>query len=995
MIKQFFYIVMMLTLVFINKNSFSGNSFEIAWQKSIENNVQYLYFSQIRQTADGGYITAGAEQLLFITGANLRVVKTDSVGNIIWDKFLFGIFGTLTDLELTRDGGCVISGYSNSVGAAYYQFLKLNSIGDIEWEKRLQSTAYSFLNSIQQTFDGGYILGGHSYAGATDIKTEANQGFSDFWIIKTDSIGNFLWQNTIGGTGEDEVKTILQTSDSGFIIGGNSNSIISGDKTEPNYGEYDFWIVKLNNIGAIDWQKTYGGTANDQLLNLEITNDGGYIMTGNSSSTISGNKTADSTGGLSWVIKTDSIGIVEWQKTYGDSVLLLGNIHQTSDSGFILSGGLRSFLNNPDTDYEFMKTDAFGNIQWQYSVGGSSVELCFDMQQTTDGNYILAGISYSDSSRDKTDSLHGCWLVKFNVTGIPFYLTGNIFSDDNNNCLQNVTENGLKNYTIRFTNQTDTIYRTTQENGKYLVAIADTGLYHAELIPNLTYPYYEPSTCNNYTIQLRDTINTANFAMTPIVSCPMNTVNISTNSWFRRCVENSFYVSYCNNGSITSANTFIDIKLDRYMVLNSASVEYTILPDNIFRFHIGNLDYFDCGTFYFLATPICDSTIVGQTLCVEANIFPDSTCTDPLFDGSIINTSVQCIGDSVLFQIRNTGNSMQSFKNYIVIEGNVMRLQNIFQLPQNGILTFTLPANSGSTYRIIAEREDGFPVILGDAYSTSAIENCQPVSDFPIGFFTQFPNFDGEPFRSLSCNVITGAYDPNDKVATPVGYGTAHFIEQNVSIEYQINFQNTGNDTAFKVVLVDTISQNLDINSIRLGVASHRYQYMRTDSNVVQFVFDSINLVDSFRNERLSHGFVKFGIKQKNNNPLGTKIYNNADIYFDYNAPIRTNTTMHTVGRDFIQVNLISEIKNTKFNVKEIKIMPNPFREKTQIIVESDLLKNPVLLLMNIQGQLLRTISSSSQNMFDIDREDLSNGIYLFKILQNNEEVASGKLVVQ
>jgi hypothetical protein len=104
---------------------------------------------------------------------------------------------------------------------------------------------------------------------------------------------------------------------------------------------------------------------------------------------------------------------------------------------------------------------------------------------------------------------------------------------------------------------------------------------------------------------------------------------------------------------------------------------------------------------------------------------------------------------------------------------------------------------------------------------------------------------------------------------------------------------------------------------------------------------------------------------------------------------------MHTVGRDFIQVNLISEIKNTKFNVKEIKIMPNPFREKTQIIVESDLLKNPVLLLMNIQGQLLRTISSSSQNMFDIDREDLSNGIYLFKILQNNEEVASGKLVVQ
>ncbi|HNY55297.1 MAG TPA: T9SS type A sorting domain-containing protein, partial [Chitinophagales bacterium] len=171
--------------------------------------------------------------------------------------------------------------------------------------------------------------------------------------------------------------------------------------------------------------------------------------------------------------------------------------------------------------------------------------------------------------------------------------------------------------------------------------------------------------------------------------------------------------------------------------------------------------------------------------------------------------------------------------------------------------------------------------------------------------------------------------------------------------------------------------------------------FQRTDSNVVQFVFDSINLVDSFRNERLSHGFVKFKIQQKANNPDGTKIYNKADIYFDYNTPITTNKTMHTIGRDFVQVNLISGIKNTQYHVKAVKVYPNPFREQTQIMIECDALKNPVLILQTLEGQIIKSIPSSSQNTFDVYREGLTNGMYIFKVVQNNEQIASGKLVIQ
>lgn len=374
-------------------------------------------------------------------------------------------------------------------------------------------------------------------------------------------------------------------------------------------------------------------------------------------------------------------------------------------------------------------------------------------------------------------------------------------------------------------------------------------------------------------------MDSLNFGFKPTIPCIQNTVDISTNK-LHRCASpgthigefNVFSVSYCNNGTITSPNTYIDIMLDRLLVLNSATVSYTALPGNTYRFNIGTLDFLTCGNFSFVATPICDSTILGQTLCVEAHIFPDTICTTPNYTGSYIVASAQCLGDSVELKLENRGGDMVQRKRYIVIEDQVMRINSTYQLPRNGTLIEKMPADSGHTYRIIADQEDALPPSYGDKFATAAIEGCRPTAlNFSTGYFTQFPNYDGEPFRAVSCNVITGSYDPNNKVASPIGYAAQHYIEKNTQIDYQINFQNTGNDTAFKVVVVDTIAPTLDINSIQLGVASHAYQFQRTDNNVVQFVFDNILLVDSFRNEPKSHGFVKFKIQQKLNNPNGTK----------------------------------------------------------------------------------------------------------------------------
>jgi len=170
-----------------------------------------------------------------------------------------------------------------------------------------------------------------------------------------------------------------------------------------------------------------------------------------------------------------------------------------------------------------------------------------------------------------------------------------------------------------------------------------------------------------------------------------------------------------------------------------------------------------------------------------------------------------------------------------------------------------------------------------------------------LSFSTDFVNSqydeDRSPFYDEDCQLIIGSYDPNDKTATPTGVFEEHYIDFDTPLEYRIRFQNTGNDTAFQVIVVDTIDTNLlDISTLDLGVSSHDYELEIKNSNVLVFTFENILLVDSMTNEPASHGFFTFKIDQKPNNLVGQLILNDAAIYFDYNEPIITNEAFHTIG---------------------------------------------------------------------------------------------------
>ncbi len=346
----------------------------------------------------------------------------------------------LESLQQTADGGYILGGWSNSnisgdktennLGDGDYWVVKLNASGAIQWQNTIGGNKYDRLYSLQQTADGGYILGGTSGSNISGDKTENSLGDYDYWVLKLNASGAIQWQNTIGGNGRDELYSLRQTADGGYILGGDSNSNISGDKTENGLGgEYDFWVLKLDATGAIQWQNTIGGNGYDSFKSVEQTADGGYILGGWSDSNISGDKTENSVGETDyWVLKLNASGGIQWQNTIGGYKQdVLYSVHQTADNGFILGGQSNSNISGDKSenswgnyDYWVVKLDVTGVIEWQNTIGGGGYDRLVEVQQTAEGGYILGGYSDSNVFGDKSENSWGgfdYWVLKLSTTG--------------------------------------------------------------------------------------------------------------------------------------------------------------------------------------------------------------------------------------------------------------------------------------------------------------------------------------------------------------------------------------------------------------------------------------------------------------------------------------------------------------------------------------------------------------------------------------------------
>lgn len=369
-------------------------------------------------------------------GVDLEDLKSTSIQDhmtttppqIAWQKCLGGSnYDVANDVQPTADRGYIVAGetYSNdgnvsgNHGLRDTWVVKLDKIGDVEWQKCLGGSRFERANSVQQTYDGGYIVAGDTNSSDGDVS--GNHGDFDFWIVKLDALGNIQWQKCLGGSSYDEANSIRQTADGGYIVTGNTNSN-DGDVTG-NHGVEDFWVVKLDSIGNIEWQKALGGSSFDGGYSVRPTADGGYIVAGITNSN-DGNVSGNHGGEDFWVVKLDHIGNIEWQKCLGGSSYDLGlSVQQTHDIGYIVAGITNSTDGNVSgnhghEDFWVVKLDSVGNIQWQKCLGGSKDDEAISIQQTSDEGYIVAGLTYSNDGN--VSGNHGdsdSWLVKIDSTG--------------------------------------------------------------------------------------------------------------------------------------------------------------------------------------------------------------------------------------------------------------------------------------------------------------------------------------------------------------------------------------------------------------------------------------------------------------------------------------------------------------------------------------------------------------------------------------------------
>jgi uncharacterized repeat protein (TIGR01451 family) len=345
-------------------------------------------------------------------------------------------------------------------------------------------------------------------------------------------------------------------------------------------------------------------------------------------------------------------------------------------------------------------------------------------------------------------------------------------------------------------------------------------------------------------------------------------------------------------------------------------------------------------------------------------------CTLP-WDQSSLSVDGWCQGDSVVFQITNTGEpgggDMECFSPVIVYVDGTLYFVDSIMINGGQTVTYSFPAN-GETWILNAEQH---PLHPGNSHPNAHVDGCGPgdtdgdVNDLPLD--------DADPVVDIYCGVVTGSYDPNDKRGFPNGVTEEHFILPNQQIQYVIRFQNTGTDTAFTVVVRDTLDINLDILSVTPGVSSHDFEFKMYGPRVLEWTFNNINLPDSANSEPNSHGFLTFTVNQKANLSPGTVFKNNADIYFDLNEPIITNETWHTINLEHFATMSTIHIDQMTLNV-----YPNPTTDVLTVAFDK-VYSNLPYSVYDQNGRLVKSGELNKLVNF-LDFSDLNQGFYLIKI---------------
>ncbi|UEQ76041.1 T9SS type A sorting domain-containing protein [Chryseobacterium arthrosphaerae] len=434
---------------------------EVVWQKDIQSSTQD-FLSQVTTTIDQQYLITGssiqsksqspeANSQKQNNGYDFHLVKLNQQGDQVWEKYFSGQnHDYLSATVTTQDGGFLLAGTSysgkgldkkeDSRGGSDIWLIRLNEFGDELWQKTLGTSSDEEARSVIQTTDLGFFVAGNVQ------NSSKGYGSKDAWITRLDKDGKELSQLILGGKGLDEVEKMIPTKDGGALLGiysrssefrdsgsgirnpeskssttnttirnpssATSTAISQMPKASSNFGEGDYWIVKLDKNGKVEWEKNYGGKGDDHIRTLALTS-AGYVIGGESRSERSGNKTVGTQEGTDlWLIALNERGDEQWQKSYNfknrDVLMGMSVIHSADDKsskGILLGGYTQAEgrIEKDDETFWMLYLDQNGNEQWRKHVAGESrqrEERLSDLKLNRDGSIILAGTSAKELGKE-------------------------------------------------------------------------------------------------------------------------------------------------------------------------------------------------------------------------------------------------------------------------------------------------------------------------------------------------------------------------------------------------------------------------------------------------------------------------------------------------------------------------------------------------------------------------------------------------------------------
>ena len=414
---------------------------EVIWQRDIKSSTQD-FLSQVTTTIDQQYLITGSsiqsdkiqQNNRQNNGYDFHLVKVNQQGEQVFEKYFSGNnHDYLSATVTTQDGGFLLAGTSysgkgldkkdDSKGGSDIWLIRINEFGDELWQKTLGSSSDEEAKAVIQTTDQGFIMAGNIQ------NSPKGHGSKDVWVVKLDKNGKEISQLILGGRGLDEVEKMIPTKDGGALLGvysrsgivnngdnasneksANSNQLSTTSKQSENFGEGDYWIIKLDKNGKIEWEKNLGGKGDDHIRTLALASNG-YIIGGESRSERSGNKTVGIEEGTDlWLVSLNERGDEQWQKSYtfGNRDVLMGmNVIQSQDltKGILLGGYTQAEgrVEKDDETFWMLYLDGNGNEQWRKHIKGESrkrEERLSDLRLNKDGSIILAGTSAEELGKE-------------------------------------------------------------------------------------------------------------------------------------------------------------------------------------------------------------------------------------------------------------------------------------------------------------------------------------------------------------------------------------------------------------------------------------------------------------------------------------------------------------------------------------------------------------------------------------------------------------------